>query len=118
RAASLGPTPEQLGETIDLDEAEGPAIEIEVGGLPAPEPKAERPVEELEVALPRAEMPSGTYDVSPSTPAPAIVAGPEQIVPEVTARPAVADAEITHVVRVTEKAPDTFAELLESSLRL
>jgi hypothetical protein len=123
RPPSLGPTPEQLGETIDLDEAEGPAIEIEVGGLPAPEPKTERPPEELEVALPRAEMPSGTYDVEVSVPeqaapaVPTVTAGSERIVPELTARPA-AEAEITHVVRVTEKAPDTFAELLETSLRL
>jgi hypothetical protein len=128
RGPSLGPTPEQLGETIDLDEAEGPAIEIEVGGLTEPEPKTERPVEELEVALPRAEMPSGTYDLSVSMPAeaapivpsaaPTLPAAPEQIVPELTTRPAVADPEVPRVVRVTEKAPDTFAELLETSLRL
>ncbi len=48
-SASAGPTPEQLGQTIDLEEARGPSLELaeQKGSDPAP-----APVEELEVALP------------------------------------------------------------------
>jgi len=124
RPASLGPTTEQLGQTIDLDEAEGPTIEIEVRGMEPPEPPRERPVEELEVALPRAEMPSGTYDLEVSEPAqvPEVVPPPPPAAPhhtpQVTARPAVVEPEITQVVRVSGKSPETFAELLDGSLGL
>ncbi len=116
RPASLGPTPEQLGETIELEGSESPDIEIEVAGLPTPEPARERPPEELEVTLPRAEMPSGTYDVD-EEPAPVISAS-EVGVPEITLRPAIEGPEITHVVRVSEKAPEHFSELLDASLAL
>jgi len=126
RPVSIGPTTEQLGETIELEGADGPEIEIEVAGVPAPEPERERPVEELEVALPRAEMPSGTYDVSVSMPADAplvqsampTVPAAQDLAPDVSARPAVSDADVMHVVHVTDKAPDTFTELLEASLGL
>lgn len=117
RAASLGPTPEQLGATIELQGSETPDIEIEVGGLPEPEPAMERPPEELEVTLPRAEMPSGTYDLGEAEPAPVISAA-EVGVPEITLRPAIEAAEITHVVRVSEKAPEHFSELLDATLAL
>ncbi|HEX6766819.1 MAG TPA: hypothetical protein VF103_15095 [Polyangiaceae bacterium] len=127
RPASLGPTPEQLGETIELEGAEGPEIEIEVAGLPAPEPERERPVEELEVALPRAEMPSGTYDVSDSVPAPAVAVQsssaptpPPQAHqgPEITARPELHASDVARVIRVSDKAPEDFKELLDASLAL
>ena len=127
RPASLGPTPEQLGETIELESSEGPEIEIEVAGLPGPEPERERPVEELEVTLPRAEMPSGTYDVAVSMPAEAApiqasaaaalpVSGQQG--PEITARPELHGSEVARVVRVNEKAPEDFKELLDASLAL
>lgn len=126
RPASIGPTTEQLGETIELEGADGPEIEIEVGGAPLPEPRVERPVEELEVTLPRAEMPSGTYDLSVSTPAETPIVhsatpaspAPQNITPDITARPAVAEADVMRVVRVPDKAPETFAELLDASLGL
>jgi hypothetical protein len=126
RPVSLGPTPEQLGETIELDGADGPEIEIEVAGEAPPVREPERPVEELEVALPRAEMPSGTYDVSVSVPAEAPVAAsaaPTLPVvtgagPEVTARPAAESADVARMIRATEKAPETFGELLDLSLGL
>jgi hypothetical protein len=55
-----GPTPEQLGQTIDLDEARGPSLELaeQKGSEPAP-----APVEELEVALPGPNQVGG-YDES------------------------------------------------------
>jgi hypothetical protein len=127
RPVSLGPTPEQLGETIELDEPEGPEIEIEVTGLAPPKAEPEHPVEELEVTLPRAEMPSGMYDVSVSMPAeaapvlpsaaPTVPAAP-QVAPDITARPQVLDADIARVVRISEKSPENFAELLDGSLGL
>ena len=126
RAPSLGPTPEQLGETIELEESEGPEIEIEVAGVAPPKPVPERQVEELEVALPRAEMPSGTYDVAVSMPAqapfvpsamPTVRATPP-VAPEVTARPELLAAEVARVVIISEKSPENFAELLDGSLGL
>jgi len=119
RPASLGPTPEQLGETIELEGSESPDIEIEVAGLPSPEPVRERPPEELEVTLPRAEMPSGTYDTEAEAPPPAQLIPPPAVgAPEITLRPAIEGTEITHVVRVGEKAPEHFKDLLDASLAL
>jgi hypothetical protein len=119
RPASLGPTPEQLGETIELEGSETPDIEIEVGDLPSPEPAAVRPPEELEVTLPRAEMPSGTYDTEAEAPPAAQLIPPPAVgAPEITLRPAIEGAEITHVVRVGEKAPEHFKDLLDASLAL
>jgi hypothetical protein len=127
RPVSLGPTTEQLGETIELDEPEGPEIEIEVAGLAPPKPATERPVEELEVTLPRAEMPSGTYDLSVSMPAesapglpsaaPTVPAAPT-VAPDITARPQILDADVARVVRISEKSPENIAELLDGSLGL
>ena len=53
-----GPTPEQLGQTIDLEEARGPALELAEAPAEPPPPLA---VEELEVALPGRDV-SGGYD--------------------------------------------------------
>lgn len=123
RPPSLGPTPEQLGETIELEGPEGPEIEIEVAGLPSPEPVRERPVEELEVTLPRAEMPSGTYDSAAeaapivASAAPAMPAQAGQA-PEITVRPEFGTSEVARVIRVSEKAPEDFKELLDASLAL
>lgn len=57
-APAVGPTPEQLGQTIDLDEARGPSLEL--AEPPAAE-AAPATVEELEVPLPGRE-PVGGYD--------------------------------------------------------
>jgi hypothetical protein len=52
-----GPTPEQLGQTIDLDEARGPSLELaEQRGIEAP-----APIEELEAPLPGPTLVGG-YD--------------------------------------------------------
>jgi hypothetical protein len=48
--AAVGPTPEQLGQTIDLEEARGPDLELAEQQVEAPASPAA--VEELEVALP------------------------------------------------------------------
>jgi hypothetical protein len=123
RPASLGPTPEQLGETIELEVAEGPELEIDDAVTAAPEPSPERPVEELELALPRAEMPSGTYDVSISMPAASFATSamptiPTQQGPEVTARSASEGTDVTRVIRAGEGRPETFVALLDASLAL
>jgi hypothetical protein len=124
RPVALGPTTEQLGETIELEASEGPELEIDVAGAAAPEPEPERPLEELEVSLPRAEMQSGMYDVSVSAPgaadaaAPAVSAASSNDEPEVTARPGLESADVARMVRAADKAPETFVELLDLSLRL
>jgi hypothetical protein len=56
--AALGPTPEQLGETIDLEEARGPVLEL-AERAKSPPPAA--PSEELELTLP-GWRPAARYD--------------------------------------------------------
>jgi hypothetical protein len=120
--SSHGPTPEQLGETIELEGADGPEIEIEVAGVTEPEPAPVRPADELEVTLPRAEMPSGTYDMSASEEAPIASSLPttrgSEPPPEILMRPAIENSEVTHVIRVSAKAPENFAALLDGALEL
>ena len=65
---SMGPTAEQLGETIELEAPRGPDLEIDVAGAAEPPPPPPEAPEELEVALPRAPMLSGTFDIGPSIP--------------------------------------------------
>jgi hypothetical protein len=57
-AAAPGPTTEQLGQTIELEEARGPSLEVEEARAEAGAPA---PVEELEVALPGPNVVGG-YD--------------------------------------------------------
>jgi hypothetical protein len=57
-AAALAPTPEQLGQTIDLEEAAGPSLEL---AEPARSTLRPTPSEDLEVALPGREV-AGGYD--------------------------------------------------------
>lgn len=121
---SMGPTAEQLGETIDLEPPRGPSLEIDV--TPASPPEPERPPEELEVALPRAQMPSGTYDLpggpAPSPPAPPVEERrmesslpPE---PRPTARPELGAAEIARVVLGRQTQSASFLDVLDRSLTL
>jgi hypothetical protein len=57
-APAAVPTPEQLGQTIDLEEAAGPSLEL---AEPARSTTRPAPSEELEVALPGREV-AGGYD--------------------------------------------------------
>jgi hypothetical protein len=57
--AAIGPTAEQLGQTIDLEEARGPSLEL----AEAQQSSLPPPSEELEVALPGREV-AGGYDES------------------------------------------------------
>jgi hypothetical protein len=65
---SMGPTAEQLGETIELEPPRGPELEIDVAAAAQPSPAPHEAPEELEVSLPRAPMLSGTFDLAPSIP--------------------------------------------------
>ncbi len=58
--ATAGPTAEQLGQTIDLEEARGPALELAEHRVSTPAPPA---MEELEAALPGPTL-IGGYDAS------------------------------------------------------
>jgi hypothetical protein len=53
------PTTEQLGQTIDLEEARGPHLELDSALAASPPVHEERPNEELEVTLPRREFGGG-----------------------------------------------------------
>jgi hypothetical protein len=125
---SMGPTAEQLGETIELEAPRGPTLEIDVSvsGVPARVP--ERPPEELEVSLPRGQMPSGLYDLPPAAPpahvtpaAPAVEERTSSAPPEPrpTARPELGAAEIARVVLGNRPAVShTFLDVLDRSLAL
>jgi hypothetical protein len=125
---SMGPTAEQLGETIELEAPRGPTLEIDVSASVPPEPEPERPPEELEVSLPRGQMPSGLYDVPPSTPpaqaAPAAPAMEERSSsappePRPTARPELGASEIARVVLgARPTVSNTFLDVLDRSLSL
>jgi len=121
---SVGPTAEQLGETIELEPPRGPSLEIDVTPELAPVP--ERAPEELEVTLPRAQMPSGTYDLpgapAPSPPLPPVEQRPvESSVPpepRPTARPELGAAEIAKVVLGRPSQSASFLDVLDRSLTL
>jgi hypothetical protein len=126
---SMGPTAEQLGETIELEAPRGPMLEIDVGMSDAPEPEPERPLEELEVTLPRGQMPSGLYDVDPvpmppatATPAPPAAEDRTSSIPpepRPTARPELGAAEIARVVLGNRPTiSHTFVDVLDRSLAL
>jgi len=124
---SMGPTAEQLGETIELEAPRGPALEIDVGASHS-EPPVEAPPEELEVTLPRASMPSGLYDVNitappmEQAPPPEVreaVTVPSQALgdgPERTARPPLGATDVPQVTLTTPLPPKSFVELLDASL--
>ncbi len=144
----LRPTTEQLGQTIDLEEPSGPALELdepleqEVVAAPA---TPQRAPEELDISLP-GRSPSGIYSEGlapppeareelerhrqreaersaptheiPSPPPPAPPV--EEVAPEVIARPAIASVArpTEFVVAAQSFKPATFAELLDASLAL
>jgi hypothetical protein len=124
---SMGPTAEQLGETIELEAPRGPELEIDVT---VSEPDVPAPAEELEVTLPRPSMQSGLYDVSIAEPpvaaplpeahvavtVPAVATSPEG--PERTGRPALGATDVAEVKLASTATPRTFVELLDASLGL
>jgi len=125
RAHETGPTPEQLGQTIDLEEARGPALELaEAKAESAPAPK---PIEELEVALPGPAAGAGYHDdLKPPPEAQQDLEAhrrrrEDDVIPaspEVVARPMPAGSpETFSSVRETFR-PGSFVELLDASLGL
>jgi hypothetical protein len=127
---SLGPTAEQLGETIELEAPHGPELEIDITVTEA-EPELPAPAEELEVTLPRPSLQSGLYDVSIAAPpsvdvperevhvavtVPAVASGAEG--PERVARPALGATDVAEVRFGTRAAEKSFLELLDASLGL
>lgn len=134
---SLGPTAEQLGETIELEAPRGPELEIDVNVEETPPPPDQAPHEELEVALPRPSLPSGLYDLTTPPPgdypSPALAEGPpsvpepretatipvevrEDTGPERTGRPALGATDVAQVTLAAPASPKTFVELLDASL--
>lgn len=146
--APTAPTAEQLGETIELEEAEGPVLELEA---PMQLPESERPADKLEAPLPEPESPGG-YDeslkpppearaelarhqlqrIGATTPAPTAPTAPD-VVPGPAPRAATAEAPSEVVARsasaaarstaafsgqVQEFRPSSFLELLDASLEL
>ena len=132
RAEAAGPTTEQLGQTIDLEEARGPALEL-AEQQAAPE-MAAAPIEELEVALPGPQG-VGKYDHNLQPPPGALDeldahrrrreddvpgAAPEIVAagPEIVARPIPAGTPETFSGARESFRPNSFVELLDASLSL
>jgi len=134
---SMGPTAEQLGETIELEAPRGPELEIDVTVEEAPPTIEPAAAEELEVALPRPSMPSGLYDMTapppPQYPEPALAEGPPSVAqpremltvpvevssadsPARTARPALGATDVAQVALAPPASSRSFVELLDGSL--
>jgi hypothetical protein len=124
--APVGPTPEQLGETIELEVSEGPELELAapVEPTPAPAPDA------LEAPIPASEAPGG-FDRA-LVPPPEARAELERHRQEAEAREAAtAGPEVVRRQPVPAEAlpatfseqaqafqPSSFLELLDASLKL
>lgn len=106
-----GPRPEQLGQTIDLDEARGPDLELDLARQqPTPPPMIQS--SDLEASLPPREA-QGSYDSDLSPPPEAR----EDL--QAFARPVAAGAEIARIVpAASEFRPKSFLELLDASIAL
>jgi hypothetical protein len=131
--AEVGPTPEQLGDTIDLPEPSRAALELDVAASPVSPIDIEPPPvsEELEVTLPRRES-VGVYDAGLTPPAGArdeLRRYEEQAAPVEPAAPMEASGivsrpELSGVVvsrfsaAARTFAPRSFVELLDASLGL
>jgi hypothetical protein len=165
--SAASPTAEQLGQTIDLEEARGPALELDVR-KPEAAAAAAAHSEELEMALPKREF-GGGYDEQLMPPPEArqdldahrqrageeaIAPPPESlaqapslspfgvsravttdsptgsvstvtvdapnapVMPELIARPDMAAVPAAKYLQGPSRRPDTFLELLDSSLAL
>lgn len=125
-----GPTPEQLGQTIDLEESAGAPLELET---PAQPPEPTKP-EELEAPLPAREV-HGSYSAGLAPPPeahaelearrrgegePAAPPPAGKVEPEAVQRPAVAASgpAAGFVAAHRDFKPETFLELLDASLSL
>jgi len=134
---SMGPTAEQLGETIELEPPRGPALEIDVTVEEGPLSLEPAAAEELEVALPRPSMQSGLYDVTapppPQYPDPSLAEGPSSVAeprdvltipvdvpapgsPARTARRALGATDVANVALAAPASSRSFVELLDASL--
>lgn len=133
-----GPTVEQLGNTLELDDAQGPPLEL---AAPIEEhPASER--DELEEPLPRG-LTAGTYDDSllpppsvhedlrrhkelveryslvPEEPPPPEPAAGIGGVPGIFSRSEVSSSQVAHMVKAAQRfQPKTFIEWLDASLDL
>jgi len=105
-----GPRPEQLGQTIDLEEARGPALELDLGRKATPAPVQE--ASELEAPLPAREA-DGGYDSD--------LAPPPEAKQDLQAfvRPALPAGEVASFVGAESGfQPKSFIELLDASIAL
>lgn len=120
-AAGSGPTTEQLGQTIDLEEGEQADLEVLSPPLQS-EPRPAQP-EELEAPMPRS-VSAGAYDESLAPPPEALQdlerrRQREPAAPEVTERSPVSSEEVAELSGDRLPAePTTFLQVLDQALRL
>ena len=134
--ADSHPTAEQLGDTIELGVPSRVPIELDPQ-LSVKSPQLETP-DELEVSLPRRELPSGMYDsslkvaspvearseaaepaVTPPTDRPPVY--PQVVAPltaDTTARPALGGVAVARGIPARPAATQSFLETLDTSLAL
>ncbi len=124
-----GPTPEQLGETIELDEPLGPALELDTAKAQPPRVEEPSPLEQ-----PIGSAAVGTFDDDLELPpeaaadlaqhrareaaAAAATAAAGDVRAQVVERPALADVSPTFAAAAESSRPMTFSELLDESLSL
>jgi hypothetical protein len=134
RDLGAGPTPEQLGETIELDEPLGPALELDTVKAQPPPVEAPSPLEEpivsaaagafdeglelppeaaADMAKHRARDQIATHPAAPPTPA---AAG--EIRPDVVQRAPVGGTAPVFATAAQSFQPRSFGELLDASLSL
>ncbi len=131
-----GPTAEQLGETIELGVPSRVPIELDPQQS-LKSPQVETP-DELEMSLPRRELPSGMYDsslnVTPPAEAPREPAAPSLTPPtdrppaypepaatlgaETTGRPALGNVSVARLVPGRALGSQSFIETLDAALAL
>ncbi|HEY6078339.1 MAG TPA: hypothetical protein VIW29_06025 [Polyangiaceae bacterium] len=121
-AGQAGPTTEQLGQTIDLEEARGPSLEL---AEPQSAPPPSGRLEELEVALPPRDA-NGGYDDDLQPPPEArddLEAHRRSLAdaassPEVVTRAVPVGSPETFASARDSFKPSSFLELLDASLSL
>lgn len=129
-SSNPGPTMEQLGETVALDEPAGPALELDAPGS-SPSPEALSGSEQAEPSsIPQSSKPPSGMEAQLGAGEAAKVRSPEstrkdlervrfgEVSARVTSRPVLSSNVVQFVEASQSFEPATFLELLDSSLAL
>ena len=133
RELGEGPTPEQLGETVELDEPLGPALELDTAKAAPPVAERPSPLEQPLVSAAAGALtddlelpPEAAADLAerrlrmeaPVPPPVPLRDGVAGVQPEIVRRPAIGVAAAAFAEAASNFRPRSFAELLDESLSL